>query len=80
LDKCLHRSLRPNGRGRPGQPFDASDRRRSRTSGSTLIHPAEAGDGLEALRRAEELLPDVILMDVRMPKQSGIDARLDTTG
>jgi len=32
------------------------------------------------LRRAEELLPDVILMDVRMPKQSGIDARLDTTG
>jgi two-component system NarL family response regulator len=36
----------------------------------------EAGDGLEALRRAEELLPDVILMDVRMPKQSGIDACL----
>ncbi len=36
----------------------------------------EAGDGVEALRRAEELLPDVILMDVRMPKQSGIEACL----
>jgi two-component system NarL family response regulator len=36
----------------------------------------EAGDGLEALRRAEELLPDVVLMDVRMPKQTGIEACL----
>jgi DNA-binding NarL/FixJ family response regulator len=36
----------------------------------------EAGDGVEALRRAEELLPDVILMDVRMPKQTGIEACL----
>jgi DNA-binding NarL/FixJ family response regulator len=36
----------------------------------------EAGDGIEALRRAEELLPDVILMDVRMPRQSGIEACL----
>jgi CheY-like chemotaxis protein len=66
--------------GRPGQPFDASDRRRARTWGSTLIHPAEAGDGLEALRRAEELLPEMILMDVRVPKQSRIDARLAITG
>ena len=36
----------------------------------------EAGDGVEALRRAEELLPDVVLMDVRMPKQTGIEACL----
>ena len=36
----------------------------------------EAGDGIEALRRAEELLPDVVLMDVRMPKQTGIEACL----
>jgi DNA-binding NarL/FixJ family response regulator len=36
----------------------------------------EAADGIEALGRAEELLPDVILMDVRMPRQSGIEACL----
>ncbi len=36
----------------------------------------EAGDGIEAVRRAEELLPDVILMDVRMPRSSGIEACL----
>ncbi len=36
----------------------------------------EAADGLEALRRAEELIPDVILMDVRMPRSSGIEACL----
>ena len=36
----------------------------------------EAGDGTEAIRRAEELLPDVVLMDVRMPRRSGIEACL----
>ena len=34
----------------------------------------EAGDGSEAIRRVEELLPDVVLMDVRMPRRSGIEA------
>ena len=34
----------------------------------------EAGDGEEVLRLAEEAVPDVILMDVRMPKRSGIEA------
>lgn len=34
----------------------------------------EAGDGEEAVRLAAELAPDVILMDVRMPKLAGIDA------
>ena len=34
----------------------------------------EASDGAEALRRVEELLPDVVLMDVWMPRRSGIDA------
>ncbi|MEO7746012.1 MAG: response regulator transcription factor [Actinomycetota bacterium] len=34
----------------------------------------EAGDGAEAIARAEELLPDVVLMDIRMPRRSGIEA------
>jgi DNA-binding NarL/FixJ family response regulator len=37
----------------------------------------EAGDGAEAVARVEELLPDVVLMDVRMPRRSGIDACAD---
>ncbi len=34
----------------------------------------EAADGEAAVQRAAELLPDVVLLDVRMPKGSGIDA------
>jgi DNA-binding NarL/FixJ family response regulator len=34
----------------------------------------EAADGQEAVNKAQETMPDVILMDVRMPKRSGIDA------
>src|SRR5919197_319039 len=34
----------------------------------------EASDGVEAVEKAQELMPDVILMDVRMPKRSGIEA------
>lgn len=35
---------------------------------------AEAGDGLDAASAAGDLLPDVVLMDVRMPRRGGIDA------
>jgi DNA-binding NarL/FixJ family response regulator len=35
---------------------------------------AEAGDGDEAVRLTAELRPDVVLMDVRMPRADGIDA------
>ncbi|MER5783277.1 response regulator transcription factor [Streptomyces mobaraensis] len=34
----------------------------------------EAGDGAEGVARAEELRPDVILMDVKMPGTDGIEA------
>ena len=34
----------------------------------------EASDGEEAVRLAEELLPDVILMDINMPNMNGIEA------
>jgi DNA-binding NarL/FixJ family response regulator len=34
----------------------------------------EATDGIQAVEKAQELMPDVILMDVRMPKRSGIEA------
>jgi len=36
----------------------------------------EAGDGAEAVELASELTPDVVLMDVRMPRRGGIDACL----
>jgi NarL family two-component system response regulator YdfI len=41
-------------------------------AGFTLI--GEAADGVEAVRMAEELHPDVILMDLRMPGMDGIAA------
>ncbi|EWT00835.1 chemotaxis protein CheY [Intrasporangium oryzae NRRL B-24470] len=34
----------------------------------------EAADGVEAVDQAEETLPDVIVMDVGMPKRGGIEA------
>ncbi|WP_181309917.1 response regulator [Nocardioides campestrisoli] len=34
----------------------------------------EAGDGFEAVRLADELEPDVVLMDIRMPEMDGVEA------
>jgi DNA-binding NarL/FixJ family response regulator len=33
-----------------------------------------AADGLEAVRLVEELTPDVVLMDIRMPEMDGVEA------
>jgi DNA-binding NarL/FixJ family response regulator len=34
----------------------------------------EAGDGAEAVDLARRLLPDVVLMDIRMPRMDGVEA------
>ena len=34
----------------------------------------QAGNGMEAVEKAEELQPDVILLDISLPKLNGIDA------
>jgi DNA-binding NarL/FixJ family response regulator len=37
----------------------------------------EAGDGLEALEKITELKPDVVLMDIAMPRLGGLEAALE---
>ena len=34
----------------------------------------EAGDGVEAIDRTRELTPDVVLLDIRMPRLDGLEA------
>ncbi len=49
-----------------------------RTAEITVV--AEAGDGEEAVAKAAETAPDVIVMDLNMPRMNGIEAtRLITT-
>lgn len=43
-------------------------------SAADLNVVAEAGDGLEAVQTAQQTQPDVVLMDLRMPRMDGITA------
>jgi DNA-binding NarL/FixJ family response regulator len=40
----------------------------------TITVVGEAADGAQAVARATELSPDVVLMDIRMPRLDGIEA------
>src|SRR5215471_3407747 len=41
---------------------------------------AEAGDGVEALATIKEALPDVVLLDLRMPRMDGLDVLAEMNG
>ncbi len=46
-----------------------------------MVVVGEAADGLEATEQARETRPDVVMMDIRMPRTDGIEAtRVITTG
>jgi DNA-binding NarL/FixJ family response regulator len=34
---------------------------------------AEAGDGVEAIREIDTLLPDLIIMDIKLPGENGLE-------
>ncbi len=41
---------------------------------SNIDDVGEASDGLEALEKARQLKPDIILMDIKMPRCNGLEA------
>ena len=46
----------------------------------TALVTGEAGNGVEAVRLAGELKPDLVIMDLTMPIMNGIDATREITG
>lgn len=44
-----------------------------------MVVIAEAGDGVEALEMINDLLPDVVLLDLRMPRMDGLDVLGEVT-
>ena len=43
-------------------------------SSDRFIVVGEAGDGVEAIERARDLTPDVVLLDLSMPRMDGLEA------
>src|SRR5215510_7366276 len=53
-------------------PFRRLIRSKLPTNGFQIV--AEASDGLEAVSRTAELQPDVVLLDIMMPRLNGLQA------
>ena len=41
---------------------------------TSIVVAGEANDGVEAVQLAQELKPDVVMMDIAMPRLNGLDA------
>ena len=53
-------------------PFRRLIRSKLRTNGFQIV--AEASDGIEAVSKTAELQPDVVLLDITMPRLNGLQA------
>ncbi|WP_238013198.1 response regulator transcription factor [Dactylosporangium sp. AC04546] len=50
------------------------------TSGAPVVVVGEAGDGVEAVAAARRLRPDVLVMDIAMPRLDGVSAARELLG